>query len=311
VAGRGLYSVNIHEIFTVLRQTQALRKLSLEHAVHPGELYDAPTAVVSLPSLQHLHVQDCRQVVILLLARIQTPEHTFLDIGTDFVTELMENDDEHDETLAFLRDVRNCITSLHRQPGPRAIFSRHTDNRYELITDYVTGTRSISSSSNLKLVYDNTYLVCAEAFLHTQAYFLKDLIDLVIDDGTNCLRPDDSSSFHSALTGMPSLLYLSLHKSTFYVRPLFTALSNPNSGQSVVCPALTTLRILYCNVWGTGSLDRFDFVYHHLRLRWMNSKMKFGKLEIDEIASVNNPSDKIVAKRKKDLSIVAENVLIP
>jgi hypothetical protein len=167
--------VNIHEIFAILHQTRALRKLSLDHAVRPGELDDAPIAVVPLYSLQHLYVQDCRQVITLLLARIRTPEHAYLDIASDFVRELMENNGR-DETLAILRDVRTCMTSLHRQPGPHAIFSRDVHHRYALTTDYLTGARSASSSPSLKFAYDSTYLGCAEAFLRTQAHFLKDVI---------------------------------------------------------------------------------------------------------------------------------------
>jgi hypothetical protein len=249
-------------------------------------------------------------VITLLLGRIQTPEHTYLDIASDFVRELMENNGR-DETLAILRDVRDSITSLHRQPGPRAIFSRDVHNRYELTTGYLTGARSAPSSPNLKFAFDSTYLGCAEAFLPTQAHFLKDLVDLVIDDCADYLRPDEFLPFQSALIGMPRLLTLSLHKSTFYVRPLLFALANPDFGQSAVCPALTTLRILYCNVWGAGSSDRFDFVYHHLCLRWTHSEIKLGKLEIDEIASVDNLSDTIAAKRKTDLSFVAENISVP
>jgi hypothetical protein len=188
-----------------------------------------------------------------------------------------------DEAKPFLDTVRKYIKRASRMPPTRAMFGVHREEyQFTLCMDDQSGTQAEAPMHQAFGILFSHVKESWTALFRTAFAILRvdSLTDLVLDiqpmwdeRDTKAAEP---SELAEALYGMPALRYLTLLRSPTLVCVVFMALA---MGNPPPCPALSTLRLLYSDVWHSDADPAaFEAMLEGLRVRGQRLEL----LEIDE-----------------------------
>jgi hypothetical protein len=317
-------------ILHMLSHTPFLRKLSLYCTL---DYHHIPPKLPSVKMLElwSISITDRPSAIAATMLAIQAPLCTDLSLMTCITHELygpnwqeFSVDDKTAQNLNVLQPVIHKAHS-HLRLWPRVIFGvDHIEYQHTLRQDNHAGRSregAVLPGPAAHLIFGYVSRSPSSALqMAATAFGLQDICELVLDvqlmwtwDLPHEIAPD--ITMEPVFCNLPYLRYLTLRNSAELAEATLSALKHVPSPQSsiesVVCPTLETVRVLYSKVWDTQSTTSFDIMVSSLQHRARAGAKTIQLLKIDEDVSTLGLSEQETFRRLDLLQGLANQVILP